>query len=171
VGDEEVLQLAAPGGYVVGLEPEADHEIVQRAEGRCQTGFVEAAVAQVDAAAPVVEDPEGRVSGGAAHDELGLVAVVRRGAASRVDPEQRGGDGREHLGDSALLVGQLLVIGNAHERAGPAASGVEVVTLHGVRKPRWWRCRAPSWQSAPAGSMPESSELLPLPPVMGVTDG
>ena len=133
VRDDEVLQLAASRGDVVGLEPEVGDEPVQRVEGRGQAGFVEPAAAQVDAAAALVEDAEGGASAAAAHDQLGLVAVVRGGAARGFEPVQPPGATSASAAVAArLLVGELGGVGRAHQGARAAAAGVEVVALHGA---------------------------------------
>ena len=132
VRDDEVLQLAASRRHVVRLEAQVGDEAVQGVEGGRQARLVEATAAQVDAAPTLVEDAEGRVSGAAPDHQLGLVPVVRRGAAGRVEPLQPGSDVGQCDGGPVLLGGQLLVVGRAHQGARAAPAGVEVVALHGA---------------------------------------
>ena len=113
--------------------PEVGHEPVQRVEGRREPGLVEAAAAQVDPAAALVEDAEGRAPRPAGDDELGLVAVVRRRAGAPGSSHRTSGaTGARASGGARRLVGQLCGVRAAHEGARAAAAGVEVVALHGA---------------------------------------
>lgn len=130
-GDDEVLELALTSRDVEGGQPELGDGRQQTVEGCGESGLVEPALRQRDAPAVGVKDAEGGCSLRPAHHELGLVAEGGLGADDGGVPDIVRDDVGEDLTHVGVEVGQLLLVGRAHEGARAALPGVVVGAAHG----------------------------------------
>ena len=129
---DQVLQLAAAGRNVIGLEPHARDGLDECREDGENTRVDDAAVAQVDAATLTVENAERGLLDRAADDHLGLGAKAAVVARDGRQPLRASGEGFEQRTHAVLFGGELFGVRLTHERARPAEAGVEVVALHGA---------------------------------------
>ena len=161
-GHQDVLELAAARGHVVGAQAQLGDEVGQYWQGRLDGRHVQRAGAQVDAASGAVEDPQRGVGGGPGHRHLRLVAEAGGGACRRCLPQL----GRDVLGqeggDAGLLGGQL--VGHRQGQVGAGAAGAGVVEGAGRRvccghrhvPSRWCaRGRAVGWGRDRSGRAPD----------------
>ena len=131
-GDENVLQLPALGGNVVGGEVQGADEALEAGGCAVDGGVLDGATGQVDTAAVGPEDAEGGAPARSSNDELRARAKSLLGGRGRGQPVDvaRSRDGGEGGCDGLGLSRELALVGLGEEGAGPAGSGVKVVAAH-----------------------------------------
>ena len=131
-GDEDVLELPALGGNVVGRQVQGSDEALEA--GRCAVdgGVLDGAAGQVDAAAVGSQDAQGGAASSSADDELCARAKSLLRGRGWGQPGDLAGswDGGEGGCDGLDLAGELTLVGQGEEGAGPAGPGVKVVAVH-----------------------------------------
>ena len=131
-GDEDVLELPALGGDVVGRQVEGADEALEAGCCAVDGGVLDGAAGQVDAAAVGPQDAQGGAAAGSSDDELRARAKSLLRGRGRGQPGDiaRSRDGGEDGCDGLDLAGELTLVGLGEEGAGPAGPGVKVVAAH-----------------------------------------
>ena len=131
-GDEDVFELPALGGNVVGGEAQGADEALEAGRRAVDRRVLDGAAGQVDAAPVGPKDSECGAAPGTSDDELrarakSLFRGRGRGQPGDITGSRDGGQGGR---DGLFLARELALVGLGEEGAGPAGSGVIVVAAH-----------------------------------------
>ena len=131
-GDEDVFELPALGGDVVGRQVQGADEALEA--GRCAVDrrVLDGTAGQVDAAPVGSENPQCGSTTCSSDDELCARAKSLLRGRGRGQPGDlvRSQDGGKGSCDGLRLAGELALVGLGEEGAGPTGPGVKVVAAH-----------------------------------------